>query len=72
MSDILPSDDEITAARTGIYIQLHTTLIADHFGSLTGGIKLLGLDDFIENQVMTNASRVAWVRYTENRLNKDK
>lgn len=69
MGDVIASKDEINAARTGIYIQLGTTKLAEKYGSLANAIEELGLGDFIENQVQVNASRVAWVHRTEMRLN---
>ena len=71
MADITPSKDEINAARSGIYTQLkQTTNLVAVYGSLSNAIEVLNLYDFIENQVQVLASSRAWVRVTENRLNK--
>lgn len=69
MSDVIPSKDEIEAARQGIYLQLkETTTLVERYGSLTNAIVRLSLDEFIENQVQVIASSRAWVRETENRM----
>ena len=69
MTDVLPSTDEINAARNGVYMQLReTTNLVAVYGSLTQAIETLGLSDFVENQVQVIASSRAWVRHTENRL----
>ena len=69
MTDVVPSKDEINAARSGIYMQLkETTKLAEIYGSLTQAIETLGLGDFIENQVQVSASQTAWIRETENKI----
>ena len=71
MTDVTPSTNEINAARTGIYIQLReTTNLVNLYGSVANAVEILNLGDFIENQVQVVASSRAWVRRTENRLNK--
>ena len=71
MSDIIPTEKELHVARQGIYFQLiNNTQILDSYPNLATAIVELGLDGFIENQVQVIASSRAWVRVTENRLNK--
>ncbi len=68
---ITTSDDEIRTARNGIYLHLkETTKLTKVHGSLSNAIEVLGLYDFIENQVMCNACDKAWVRFMENIMRK--
>lgn len=62
MTDVIPSEDEIQAARKGIYTQLLSTKLSDKYGSLSQAIEELNLYDFIENQVQVIASSRAWSR----------
>ena len=43
MTDVLPTKAEINAARTGIYIQLGTTRLAEQYGGVGRGALLRGL-----------------------------
>ena len=72
MADVYPSKEQLVATRTGIYSQLKaTTNLVEIYGSLAMGIDVLGLGDFIENQVQVLASAHAWVHRTEMRLQKE-
>jgi hypothetical protein len=69
MTDITPTTEQLNTARRGIYLQLRaTTNLVEQYGSVAMAIEVLGMNDFIENQVEVIASCRAWVSHTENRL----